>query len=192
MVFIMPAFKRYSATLVIGLALVCAAPAMAAGFEIDQIKAQFKSRTLIISGQLDLGLTARVEEALNKGIPLDIEIDLRLYRQRHYLWALEVERWVLRRQLRFHALSGQYIVINRDQKPISTETFTSLSEALQYVGALATTEFPLTALPEKGLHRISLKVALDIESLPAPLRPVAYTSLAWRLNSGWSTWPVGR
>ena len=41
-----------------------------------------------------------------------------------------------------------------------------------------------------AVHSVDLRVSLDIEALPTPLRPVAYTSFTWHLNSGWSTWKV--
>ena len=33
-------------------------------------------------------------------------------------------------------------------------------------------------------------VELDVEALPPPLRPIAYTSGAWRLNSDWHKWDI--
>ena len=44
--------------------------------------------------------------------------------------------------------------------------------------------------PPEGDYSVEVRASLDIEALPSPLRPVAYTSLAWRLNSGWSTWKL--
>ena len=36
------------------------------------------------------------------------------------------------------------------------------------------------------------EVYVDIEALPAPLRPVAYLSSPWRLTSEWYEWPLER
>jgi hypothetical protein len=52
-------------------------------------------------------------------------------------------------------------------------------------------EMPSLARTEQN-YVLDVRVSLDIESLPAPLRPVAYTSLDWHLNSGWTTWTVKR
>ena len=39
-------------------------------------------------------------------------------------------------------------------------------------------------------YRVDLKIALDIEELPLPLRPTAYLLPSWKLSSGWTTWPL--
>ena len=36
----------------------------------------------------------------------------------------------------------------------------------------------------------ALRVLLDLEALPAPLRLFAYLSDDWRLSSEWRTWPL--
>ncbi|MGW8248727.1 MAG: DUF4390 domain-containing protein, partial [Acidiferrobacterales bacterium] len=69
------------------------------------------------------------------------------------------------------------------------ESFTSLSQALRSTGSLVDQEFQMNHFPGKNeKYLLEMRVSLSIESLPAPLRPVAYTSLAWRLNSGWTQW----
>ena len=37
-----------------------------------------------------------------------------------------------------------------------------------------------------------IRARLDIEALPSPLRPIAYLSPKWRLDSGWFEWRVAR
>ena len=41
-------------------------------------------------------------------------------------------------------------------------------------------------------YLLKVKVSLDIEALPLPLRPVAYLKPSWDLSSGWSRWPLER
>ena len=67
-----------------------------------------------------------------------------------------------------------------------------LADALKYLGALNELKLTLPEAPPAGDYSVDLRVGLDIEALPTPLRPVAYTSLSWRLNSGWTTWGVAR
>ncbi|MBS1173864.1 MAG: hypothetical protein H6R12_2694 [Proteobacteria bacterium] len=44
------------------------------------------------------------------------------------------------------------------------------------------------ALDADQTYRVEMRVALDIESLPLPLRPRAYLSPDWNLSSEWSRW----
>lgn len=167
-----------------------------ADFQITDIQPVLKTGSLQVSGNLELILTAKVEEATDKGIPINVDIQLRLYKKRPYLWAKELSRWVLRRQIRYHALSGQYLVSDRNpgHDANSTEVlenFTSLQQALRHMGILSEIELPFKHDPvEKDKLVLDARVSLVIETLPAPLRPVAYTSLDWHLDSGWSSWTV--
>lgn len=164
-----------------------------ADFGVSQMQAKLEAGKLALSGNLDLGLNNRVEEAVSKGIPLDIDIELRLYRKRPILWAQLLSNWRLRRQVRFHALSGQYLVSEIRDGTEVLESFTSLQQALRQMGTINEQEFTIAAGTDTDDPLLlDTRVSLDIETLPAPLRPVAYTSLDWHLNSGWTTWTVQR
>ncbi len=191
----MQAFKRnkiLTAALVLTIFVGVISPTRA-DFAINEMKAKLDSGKLLVSGNLDLTLGGKVEEAVSKGIPLDIDIELELYQTRKLLWAKRLSDWTLRRQIRYHALSGQYLVSERKGGVENLENFTSLQQALRHMGSINDRE--LNFEYENGIDRplvLDARVSLDIESLPAPLRPVAYTSLDWHLNSGWTTWNVER
>ena len=164
---------------------------LAADFNVREIDASLVSGKLSVTGSLDLTLNNRVEEAVSKGIPLDINIELRLSRSRPVIWDKQLSEWELRKQIRYHALSGQYLVSETRDGSEVLENFTTLQQALNQMGNLGDRVFPVNV--ETGTDDrlvLDARVRLDIETLPAPLRPVAYTSLDWRLNSGWTSWIV--
>lgn len=172
------------------LLLLLALPAWA-DFAVTEVKPRLEGKTLVLNGKLDLALTPKVEEALTKGIRLDVTIDVRLYRKRWYVWNQGVGSWTLHRRIWYHALSGQYLVSTSASDPDARESHGSMLEALKALGTLDELRLPLAAeTPAEGEYQVELRAGLDIEALPAPLRPVAYTSLDWRLNSGWSTWKL--
>lgn len=184
---------RWLAVAMIVGALQSATLALAAGFKVSSVQPRALGSALHLTGGLELGLTGKVEEALSNGIPLELAIDVRLYRQRVWLWDETVGTWTLRRQLRYHALSGQYLVSGDGGAVPAREGFASLNEALTQLGSLEDVALPLRApLAPESAFRIGVRVVLDIEALPSLLRPVAYTSRAWDLNSGWTTWKVER
>ena len=39
-------------------------------------------------------------------------------------------------------------------------------------------------------YQVKVRAHLDIESLPAPMRPLAYISSDWQLDSDWVSWPL--
>jgi Domain of unknown function (DUF4390) len=181
-----------SRTLVVGM-LLGAGVALASGFKVSSAQPRAVGQTLFLDGTLDLLLSAKVEEAVGKGIPIEILLDVRLYRERPLIWDAKVASWTLRRELRYHALSGQYLVGGSDTARADRESSNSLSEALLELGTLDDLALTLPApLAPNADYRVDVRVALDIEALPSLLRPVAYTSRAWDLNSGWTTWKVQR
>jgi hypothetical protein len=181
--------SRFVAALL--LAWPLAAPAE---FKAAELQPRVAGQQLEFGGGFDLTLPAKVEEAVSKGIPFEIVIEVRLYRERGLLWNETVGSWIRRRELRFHALSGQYLVREVSGKPEQQESFATLPEALRALGSLLELRLPLDrALPADGYqYLVRTRAWLDIESLPAPLRPRAYTSLDWHIGTGWNASKVAR
>ena len=172
-------------------ALIGVSGAHGAGFSIREAQARMAGQDLIVTAALDLKLSEAVEQALVKGIALDILIEFRLYQTRRYWWDRRVGEWTLRTRIWYHALSGLYLVSVQGSKEPST--FSSLQGALKYLGTLTRISLPLP--PEiaagGGPDAFGMRVRVDRESLPAPLRPMAYTLAAWRLKSEWRRWTLG-
>lgn len=187
---ITPVFASVSAFALVAL---LAAGGARADFTSAEFQPRVASGTLEVAGAFDLSLTPKVEEALAKGIPLEVVLEVRLYRERPWLWNARIDGWKVRREIRFHALSGQYLVRATEAGPETPESYASLTNALRALGNLGELKLALTELPDpEHDYLVRVRASLDIEALPAPLRPVAYTSLDWHLDSGWSTWKVER
>lgn len=172
------------------LALACLSDT-SAEFKVADVQPKFVDQSLVLTGNLELVLNPKVEEALAKGIPLEVIIDVRLYRERRFLWDREIASWPLRRRIQFHALSGQYLISTSAPEAETGESLLTLQEALKQLGSLNDVKLAMedAATPDAP-HAVDLRVSLDIEALPTPLRPVAYTSFTWHLNSGWTSWKV--
>jgi hypothetical protein len=177
------------------LALLLAISGLAAraDFSLREVQARLEPEALRLSARAELGLNPRTEQALAKGIPLEVVLHAALVQNRRLLWDVRVADWELRWRIQFHALSGQYLVSGLHPDLYDIESFATLSEALAYLGTLKDVALPLTAkkqIGEAADYSLHLRVQLDIEALPSPLRPMAYTTPAWHLNSGWTLWPI--
>ncbi len=161
-----------------------------ADFKVTDVQPKFADKSLVLNGNLDLSLSSSVEEALSKGIPLEVIVDVRLYQYRRFLWNKEIASWSLRRSIQYHALSGQYLVSDGGPGTETHESLLTQQEALKQLGTLNDLTLPLAETPGAGAYSVEVRAGLDIESLPTPLRPVAYTSFAWHLNSGWTSWKM--
>lgn len=179
--------------LALALLAIALCATAAADFKTGEIRARLAGKMLELGGGFELSLSRKVEEALTKGIPLEVVLELRLYRERAVFWNDRLAAWSWRREIRYHALSGQYLVVRPDQKPPLQESFATLADALRYLGSVDDLKLSLDErLIAPGTYVVRSRASLDIEALPAPLRPRAYTSLSWHLDSGWETWIVAR
>lgn len=165
-------------------------PGMAEGLRVTNVQPRLSPSRLVVSGSVDIGLTPKVEEALNNGIPLEFVFEVRLHRRRVLIWDQTARSFSARRELRYHALAGQYLVTRRGPGEPTRASFQTLAEALAAVGSLDDSLALDPPLEGPGDYRVGVRVHLDIEALPPVLRPVAYTSRAWDLNTGWTMWTV--
>lgn len=182
----MPVWQKISRGIA-ALALL-ALPAAQADFTVTEMKPRFDAGALVLSGTMQLELSRKVEEAVSKGIELPLIVEVQLFRKRALWWDERLASWTLRRSLRFHALSGQHIVGLGE----NYESYMQPADALRQLGTFNELRLPLPEIalaPDAG-YALRVRARIDIEALPAPLRPVAYTTLSWHLNSGWTAWPI--
>lgn len=164
------------------------ATADAAGFDIGQAEVHWDwgRAEYLLNAQIDYAFSREVLQALENGVPLTLVLDIRVQRL-HKWWANETrETQQLRHQLTYHAFSGQYLLRNLNSSEL--QIYPSLHAVLGDLGQLTDLPLPETAkINNTSKYRILLRTYLDVEALPTPLRPVAYVSPAWRLDSGWQT-----
>lgn len=178
----------------LGAILLLAVRADADNFSVKHAKAVLEQRTLLINARFDLPLNARTEEALSKGIPIDVVIEIDMVKHRWWWRNHLITDQTLRRRIQFHALSRQYLVSGLHSLEPS-ESFGSLSQALVHAGSLNDYRMYLTdkkKIVPNERYLLRLRAHLDIEALPILMRPLAYATPSWRLNTGWTEWPIER
>ncbi|SRR6056297_2850664 len=135
-----------------------------------------------LDARIDYRFSDRSLEALDSGVALTVVLEIEVERQRAYLWDETVAEITQHYELTLHPLSGRYVVDNLNTG--ISRTFGTLEEAALFLGRLR--RFPLLdakLAPPGDDYEVVMKARLDIESLPAPLRPLAYLSSQWRLAS---------
>ncbi|WP_161575445.1 DUF4390 domain-containing protein [Beggiatoa leptomitoformis] len=159
-------------------------PHVYAEFAIKHADTQLNNDVYQLNAQLSYALTPEVIEALNNGVVITLELAIDVQRVRSFWWDNTVASLRQRYQLRYYPLSQQYVVLYLNTG--IQETFLTLTAALNALGNLK--EFPLldkTLVQSSNHYQVYLQLRLDIEALPAPLRPIAYFSSGWRLDSEW-------
>ena len=163
--------------------------AYAEGFRILAAETKLKNHVYHLEANMDLKFSDDALDALRSGVPLIILMNIEVNKDRSWWWdktIAELEQGYL---LLYHALSEKYIIHNLNSG--AQQNFISLNAALHSLSNLR--DFPLidkNLLDQDDDYYVQMRVYLDIESLPAPMRPIAYISSQWQLESDWFTWPL--
>ena len=187
---------RITRTRILFAALLCllmsgifASKIQAEGFRILAAETSLKKHVFHLDANMDLKFSDDALEALRSGVPLIILINIEVQKDRNWWWdktIAELEQGYL---LLYHALSEKYIIHNLNSG--AQQNFVSLNTALYFLSNIR--EFPLidkNLLEEGDNYYVRMRTYLDIESLPAPMRPIAYISSQWQLESDWFSWPL--
>ncbi len=165
--------------------------ALGAEFHVQRVQTEVVEDVFMLEARLELGLSGAPLEALENGVPLDIVLDIRVLRRIPYWLDERVAVLTQRFRLEYHALTKRYVLSNVNSGV--SQTFDYLEDALASLGTI--NNFPLI---DRGLlkpnqqYTGTLRARLDIEKLPAPLRPLAYLSSQWRLASDRYRWSLQR
>ena len=161
----------------------------AEGFNVLTAETTLKDRVFQLNAKLDLTFSADALDALRSGVPLIVLINFEVLKDRNWWFDKTVAKLEQGYLLLYHALSEKYIVHNLNSG--AQQNFVSLNAALNSLSNIR--DFPLidkNLLDEGDNYYGRLRTYLDIESLPAPMRPIAYISSQWQLESDWFSWPL--
>lgn len=176
------------------LVLLFSCSAQATIFSVNNPKVHQIGNGYVVSAQIDYPLTPRVIEALENGVPItffqELEI-IELFPIIGNFWQWETSLWQsrLRYELRYHALSEQYVIVSLDTG--HQQNFPNLEGALTALGQINDLTVPPEFTEEVDDIILRIRSGLDLNALPTPMRPGALISSKWQLTSPWvqAVWP---
>ena len=143
-----------------------------------------------LQAQFTIELSTGAGEAVQNGVPLIFELQVQVVETHTWLWdSVEIET-TERRSLQYHALSQTYQV--KDLNAGTQGNYRRLDDALRAVGQLHEVLLSDESLDGGPSYSIRLRGSLDVESLPTPVRLLAYVSSDWSMVSKWYKWPLVR
>lgn len=173
--------------IIAGLLLCLTQSALASQFSIHSVSAELSDGVYVLNARLDVELSEEMSNALKNGVALVFVLDLHVKEQKYRWFKKTVVKLEQRYELRYHALSQQYILTNRNTGLQSS--FRSLSRALRKLGKIE--DLPLLDASVISLYDDAvslLRLRLDVRELPLPLKVRAYTSSDWQTRSRWVRW----
>ncbi|MGH8551614.1 MAG: DUF4390 domain-containing protein [Methylococcales bacterium] len=171
--------------------IFCFAIARAAdyGFSIRSAEVVPSEQAYVLNADVDYRFSPRAEDALQHGVPLTMVVKIRVNQYRRLLWNKTVFSKNMTYRLSYHALRKRYRVY--DESLGEHRYFVSLQSAVDAMGRIR--ELPVLNAADVGADahfKVRLKAFLDIETLPLPLRSIAYLIPQWYISSGWYTWSL--
>ena len=165
-----------------------------AGFDIRNARTRLVDGVYLLDADISFVFSEAALEAIENGVPITIILEMQVLRQRGLIWDglwWDKEVATLEGKLRIETrpLSNTYLLRNMNSG--ETQVYGSFGELNVGLGKIR--NFPLIdkyLIGDQGRHYLRLRALLDIESLPSPMRPLAYLSSLWRLKSDWYKWPI--
>jgi hypothetical protein len=178
---------RLLASLLLALALAWSAPASAENIEIRHISLEANEHGYALDADFEIELNPRLEEAINKGVPLYFEVEFELTRKRWYWFDERPASRQLMLRLSYHALTRQY----RISRGALHQSFSSLADALRILSRVRSWQVLQREEMETGTeYQAALRMRLDLTQLPKPFQVSALTNRDWDLASEWRRWPL--
>jgi hypothetical protein len=147
-----------------------------------------QEQTILLHADIQYALSNEAIEALHNGVTLTFIVDLSINEPRNWLWDKSLSSISLPYQIKHRTLAETYQI--SDITNSIQHNFSSLRAALRALGSLK--EIPLfaIAIPSESSANASITAYLQIESLPLPMRPVAYITPGWYLRSDAFQWSL--
>lgn len=182
--------RNYMTRLSILFLLMLGLPAaQAEGVDIQSASSSLIGDIYAIDADIEFHLDEEVQNALDHGVELNIDIYIVIKRSRKWLWDPTVVESVLRHKLEYYPLSDLYILSNIVNG--NRSQFRSLEEATSFLGTIRNYMILNQASLEADANYVGLiRAKLNIDNLPPPLQPTAHVSKRWRLESPWYEWVI--
>ena len=157
---------------------------LADGIKLTELEYKVSNKVLMAAAKAELNFNSDMLAAVQSGIALYFDLHIKVVQPRPYIWNKERHRVKYTFSFRKHALSNQFVITNlvTGQRGV----YRTIELAIDNLGEVDY----LAVLDVKELSNTSdlfmeLLFELDIESLPAPMIPMAYISRSWHISSKW-------
>jgi hypothetical protein len=142
---------------------------------------------IVFNGDFELELTARLEDALAKGVPLYFLVEFECYRPRWYWFDERIGSATLTLRLSFHALTRTY----RLSTGALHRSYPTLDDAINALTRIREwLVLPRGALKPDTTYHAYVRMRLDTAQLPKPFQVSALANREWTLASSWKRWDV--
>jgi len=171
------------------VAVLLCFPAQAAEIVVRHASTKLTENRYHLNARIEFILDDDIRNAVEHGVQLNIETTVEIRRERNWLWDPLVKKSRLEFTLENHPLSNNYIVTNLMSG--MRHQFATVPEGLKFIGNISNhVLIEAGEISADSAYTGFIKSELNVETLPAPLQPIAYVSGYWSTESAWYEWVV--
>ena len=167
------------------LCMVSATPAHADTIDIKDARLEAQDEGWTLRTELTFELSARLEEAVSKGVPLYFNLEFELTRPRWYWLDEKTLQAGQTYKLSYHALTQSY----RLSTGTLYQSFATLNEALRLLARPRLFAVERNKVTPGENYIAQARMRLDVAQLPKAFQIDRLTSRDWTLESDWKKFP---
>jgi hypothetical protein len=180
--------RALASALLLALAMTALAPAaMAEGIAVTSAAIDQADDGWTLQAEFDVQFSQRLEEAVNRGVPLYFIVEFELAKPRWYWFDDKPVRLSQTYRISYTPLLRQY----RLSVGSVYQNFTRFEEVTRVLSRLRGWHVAdKGALRKDQVYQASLRMRLDTAQLPKPFQLNAISSRDWTLDSDWHRWTI--
>jgi hypothetical protein len=188
MAFITPFSPNFRAFIAALLLAFSAGAHAESGIQVKAAELDLVEEVYQLKADFDVNFSQAVEDALNKGVPLNFTVEFELNRPRWYWLDESIASAQQQIRISYHALTKQYRLQVHEQQQKSFATLAELKTELGHIQEWKVVE--RAQLRKRYSYEARLRMKLDLSQLPKPLQVNALTSKDWNMESDWYRWTL--
>lgn len=168
------------------LAFVLVSPVWAEGVQALETRVEYSADApdagWMLSAGFRLELGQRLEDAVNRGLPLVFVTDVEVTRPRWYWFDEKTVSMTQLHRLSYNALTQQY----RVSTGTLSQRFETISDAMATITRVSRLRLGGRNEFRAGTpYEVAVRLRLDVSQLPKPFQVNAMTNREWTLSSDW-------
>ena len=140
-----------------------------------------------LDADFDVQFSSRLEEAVNRGVPLYFVVEFELSRPRWYWFDQKPVQYTQTYKITYTPLLRQYRLTVGNVYQNFTR-FEEVTRVLSRLRGLHVADTP--ALKRDVTYQAAVRMRLDTSQLPKPFQMNAIASRDWTLTSDWHRWSI--
>ena len=179
---------RWALALVFALVLSLGSTvASAEGIAVRNAALELHDEAWQLQANFDIQFSSRLEEAVNRGVPLYLVVDFEISRPRWYWFDEKPIQASQTYKISYTPLLRQYRLSLGSQY----QNFTRFDEVTRVLSRLRGWQIAdKGAFKKDQVYQASLRMRLDTAQLPKPFQLNAVASRDWTLSSDWHRWSI--